>query len=109
MKTCMPDIGLLDMNFSRDAISGEEGFDALKEILSVDKDAVVIFMTAYADTDKAVRAIKAGATDFISKPWENEKIVATISSAMRWRDSRKEIESLKEQVENLSAPIIKRE
>ena len=52
MKTFSPDIILLDMNFSRDAISGEEGFDALKEILSIDPEAIVIFMTAYADTDK---------------------------------------------------------
>lgn len=65
MTTFRPDIILLDMNFSRDAISGQEGFDSLKQILSIDPQAVVIFMTAYADTDKAVRAIKAGATDFI--------------------------------------------
>ena len=71
MTTFRPDIILLDMNFSRDAISGQEGFDSLKQILSIDPQAVVIFMTAYADTDKAVRAIKAGATDFIPKPWEN--------------------------------------
>ena len=72
MTTFRPDIILLDMNFSRDAISGQEGFDSLKQILSIDPQAVVIFMTAYADTDKAVRAIKAGATDFIPKPWEKE-------------------------------------
>ena len=60
MTTFRPDIILLDMNFSRDAISGQEGFDSLKQILSIDPQAVVIFMTAYADTDKAVRAIKAG-------------------------------------------------
>ena len=54
-----PDIILLDMNFSRDAISGQEGFESLKQILQIDPQAIVIFMTAYADTDKAVRAIKA--------------------------------------------------
>ena len=58
---------------SRDAISGQEGFESLEQILRIDPQAVVIFMTAYADTDKAVRAIKAGATDFIPKPWEKEK------------------------------------
>ena len=76
MTTFQPDIILLDMNFSRDAISGQEGFDSLKQILSIDPQAVVIFMTAYADTDKAVKAIKAGATDFIPKPWEKEKLLA---------------------------------
>ena len=70
MTTFGPDIILLDMNFSRDAISGQEGFESLEQILKIDPQAIVIFMTAYADTDKAVRAIKAGATDFIPKPWE---------------------------------------
>ena len=91
MTTFRPDIILLDMNFSRDAISGQEGFDSLKQILSIDPQAVVIFMTAYADTDKAVRAIKAGATDFIPKPWEKEKLLATLSSGMKLRRSRTEI------------------
>ena len=67
MTTFGPDIILLDMNFSRDAISGQEGFESLEQILKIDPQAIVIFMTAYADTDKAVRAIKAGATDFIPK------------------------------------------
>ena len=78
MTTFQPDIILLDMNFSRDAISGQEGFESLEQILRIDSQAVVIFMTAYADTDKAVRAIKAGATDFIPKPWEIEKLLAGI-------------------------------
>ena len=102
MTTFRPDIILLDMNFSRDAISGQEGFDSLKQILSIDPQAVVIFMTAYADTDKAVRAIKAGATDFIPKPWEKEKLLTTLSSGMKLRRSRTEINLLKEQVEVLS-------
>ena len=105
MTTFQPDIILLDMNFSRDAISGQEGFDSLKQILAIDPQAVVIFMTAYADTDKAVRAIKAGATDFIPKPWEKEKLLATLSSGMKLRRSRCEISLLKEQVEVLSNGI----
>ena len=70
MSTFVPDVILLDMNFSRDAICGQEGFESLKQILLIDPQAIVIIMTAYADTDKAVRAIKAGATDFIPRPWE---------------------------------------
>ena len=56
MRTFGPDLILLDMNFSRDVVSGQEGFEALKQILRIDPQAVVIFMTAYSDTDKAVRA-----------------------------------------------------
>ena len=97
-----PEVVLLDMNFSRDAISGQEGFESLKQILQLDPQAIVIFMTAYADTDKAVRAIKAGATDFIPKPWEKDKLLATLTSGMRLRQSQQEVNMLKEQVEILS-------
>lgn len=90
------------MNFSRDAISGQEGFESLKQILQIDPQAIVIFMTAYTDTDKAVRAIKAGATDFIPKPWEKDKLLATLTSGMRLRQSQQEVSILKEQVEVLS-------
>ena len=102
MKTFEPDVILLDMNFRRDAISGQEGFDCLEKILQLDPQAVVLFMTAYADTEKAVRAIKSGATDFIPKPWEKEKLLATLSSAVKLRESRREVKQLKERVEALS-------
>ena len=102
MQTYEPDVILLDMNFSRDAISGQEGFDCLEQILGLDPEAVVLFMTAYADTEKAVRAIKAGATDFIPKPWEKEKLLATLSSAIKLRQSRREVKQLQARVEALS-------
>ena len=86
------------MNFKRDAVSGQEGFVYLEQILSIDRQAVVIFMTAYSDTDKAVRAIKEGATDFISKPWNNEKLLATLSTAIKLSLSRKEVDRLHEQM-----------
>lgn len=98
------DIILLDMNFRCDAVSGKEGFYWLEEILTYDPKAIVIFITAYADTDKVVRAIKQGATDFISKPWQNEKLIATISSALQLSFSRREVENLKKQKEALIPP-----
>lgn len=98
MEMYHPDVILLDMNFKRDAISGQEGFFWLAKIKKADPDVVVLFMTAYADTDKAVRAIKAGATDFIPKPWEKEKLLATLSAALELRESRTEVQQLKKQV-----------
>ena len=92
---------LLDMNFRRDAVSGKEGFHWLDEILKLDEKAVVIFITAYADTEEAVQAIKRGATDFIPKPWQNEKLIATVSSALQLSFSRTEVETLKQQKETL--------
>lgn len=98
MKDFNPHVILLDMNFRSDAISGHEGFIWLEKILKADPQAVVIFMTAYSDTDKAVRAIKAGATDFIEKPWEKEKLLATVLSGIKLRKSRLEADSLREKV-----------
>ena len=98
------DVILLDMNFRSDAVSGREGFRWLEEILKLDPKAVVIFITAYADTEKAVQAIKQGATDFIAKPWQNDKMIATVSAALQLSFSRTEVESLKEQKEALAAP-----
>lgn len=83
MDTFSPDVILLDMNFHRDAISGEEGYEWLKKILQYSPKSVVLFMTAYVDTEKAVRAIKAGAIDFIPKPWDKDKLLDTVKSAVQ--------------------------
>ena len=76
------DIILLDMNFSRDVSSGQEGLYWLGRILEIDPSAVVVMITALGDVDLAVKAIKKGATDFVLKPWQNEKLLATISAGM---------------------------
>ncbi len=60
MESYRPDVILLDMNFHHDASSGQEGFHWLQQIHSIDPNMVVIFITAYGDTEKAVRAIKGG-------------------------------------------------
>lgn len=105
MDTFNPDVILLDMNFSRDASSGQEGLEWLDKILHKDPQAVVVFITAYSDTEKAVKAIRAGAIDFIPKPWEKEKLLATVTSAVRLRQSRKEVKSLKQQLATSDTPI----
>ena len=110
MDNFSPDVILLDMNFNRDVNSGNEGYFWLDRILKKDPQAVVIFITAYADTEKAVRAIKSGAVDFIPKPWEKEKLLATVSSAVQLRKSRREVQSLQKKVaafeSNRRVPVI---
>lgn len=96
------DVILLDMNFTKDAISGKEGFYWLEKILEIDPDAVVIFITAYGDVDNAVKAIKVGATDFVNKPWQNEKLLATVSSGIKLRRSKLEVGSLKTKQEGIN-------
>ena len=80
---------LLDMNFTRDVISGKEGFDWLDRILDIDPLAVVVLFTAFGDVEMAVRAMKAGAMDFVLKPWENDKLLATMQAAVRKREDNK--------------------
>ena len=89
------DVILLDMNFTKDVSSGSEGYFWLEKILQIDPSAVVVLITAYGDVQMAVKAIKAGATDFVLKPWENEKLLATLFSAMRLRESRDEVHTLR--------------
>ena len=99
------DVILLDMNFTQDVTSGNEGFHWLDKILEIDPSAVVVLITAYGDVEMAVRAIKEGATDFVLKPWQNEKLLATISSALSLRQSRLELDSLRSRQRQLSADL----
>ena len=90
------DLVLLDMNFSPGATSGEEGLHYLKKILDYDPLAVVIPMTAFGDIDLAVKALQAGGTDFVVKPWDPPKLLATLAAAFQLRLSRLEAEGLRE-------------
>lgn len=89
------DVILLDMNFSREATSGKEGFHWLNVILEHDPAATIIFITGYGDIELAVQGIKEGATNFVLKPWENQKLLGTIQATLRVRESKVELESLR--------------
>ena len=99
------DVILLDMNFSGDTTSGTEGFSWLKKILELDPTAVVVLITAFGNIEMAVKAIKEGATDFVLKPWQNEKLLATISSAMKLSYSKREIEDLLSKQKQLTSDL----
>lgn len=101
------DVILLDMNFSKDITSGKEGFYWLEKILEKDPQAVVILITAFGDVEMAVKALKQGATDFVLKPWQNEKLIATISTAIRLRQSYSEVDKLRKAKEMLEEQISK--
>lgn len=99
------DLILLDMNFSEDVTSGREGFHWLDQILEIDPAATVVMITAYGDVQTAVRAIKHGATDFVLKPWQNERLLATLTSASRLRASQEEVNRLRSREQQLSADL----
>ncbi|MDR1814910.1 MAG: sigma-54 dependent transcriptional regulator [Tannerella sp.] len=96
LRDLKPDVALLDMNFSAGINSGNEGLYWLSEIKKHEPDLPVVLFTAYADIDLAVSALKRGATDFVVKPWDNSKLVATLQSAYNLRESRKEVKFLRE-------------
>ena len=99
------DIILLDMNFAQDATSGKEGIYWLKRILDIDPSAVVILITAYGGVETAVQAIKEGATDFVLKPWQNEKLLATLSAAAKLRRSQLQVDQLRAEQAQLRADL----
>ncbi len=102
------DVILLDMNFTRDVSSGQEGFHWLDRILDIDPMAVVVLITAYGDVEMAVQAIKAGATDFVQKPWQNEKLLATVLAGTKLRQSRVNVAKLESRERQLAAYIDQR-
>ncbi|MTI30341.1 sigma-54-dependent transcriptional regulator [Xanthovirga aplysinae] len=99
------DVILLDMNFTKDVDSGQEGFYWMDRILQIDPSAVIVLITAYGNVDTAVRAIKEGATNFVLKPWENEKLLATIMAAMRLRSSKLEVEHLRSKQQQMDEDL----
>ncbi|MFC2097699.1 sigma-54-dependent transcriptional regulator [Bacteroidota bacterium] len=107
IKTNDYDVILLDMNFSAGINSGNEGIFWIKEILKIDSSAVIILITAYADINIAVKAIKTGGTDFIVKPWDPKKLISTIQSAVQFRKTKMEVKNLKQKQEILLTDIDK--
>jgi len=101
------DLIFLDMNFTAGLSTGNEGIFWMNKILDYDPAAVVILITAFGDIDLAVKAIKEGATDFIQKPWNEEKILATISTALKLRRSKLEIRNLRDKQRHLRENIEK--
>lgn len=99
------DIVLLDMNFSAGVNTGNEGLFWLREIRKKAPQISVIMMTAYGAIDLAVMALKEGAVDFILKPWNNDKLLATVKTAYELRKSQKEVDQLKRKESNLKQHI----
>lgn len=99
------DVILLDMNFSKDTTSGKEGFYWLNEIKERDPRAVVILITAFGDVEMAVKALKEGATDFVLKPWQNDKLIATLNTAVKLKRSYNEVDKLRKAKKQLEEDI----
>jgi DNA-binding NtrC family response regulator len=101
------DIVLLDMNFTIGEQEGKEGLFWLKEIKKINPNIIVILFTAFAEINLAVEGMKLGATDFIMKPWNNEKLISTINTSLKLRLMQKEVDQLQNKNELLSKEINK--
>lgn len=99
------DVVLLDMNFRMGENDGTDGLHWLNKILEIDPNTIVILITAYGEFELAVEAIKMGGTDFITKPWKNEKLYATIASALQLRKSKLEVDRLKSTQKTLEGDL----
>jgi DNA-binding NtrC family response regulator len=99
------DIVLLDMNFSAGINTGNEGLFWLGEIKKRKPETEVVMITAYGDVKQAVQALKSGAADFILKPWENEKLLATLQSTLKLKRSNVQVEELKQREKNLKKEL----
>jgi DNA-binding NtrC family response regulator len=93
------DIGAVvqDMNFHRGATSGEEGLDLLRAIRRLDPDLPVLIMTAFTSLESAVQLMKEGASDYIAKPWDDQKLVSTMKNLVRMRELSQENTRLRAQ------------
>jgi len=99
------DLILLDMNFSAGVNTGNEGLYWLSRIRELRPDMEVVLFTAYGDVELAVKALKKGAADFILKPWDNEKMRATLRNVYKLQQSKKEIKQLKQKERALRSEI----
>jgi two-component system response regulator HydG len=99
------DVVLLDMNFSPGTTSGQEGVDCLRTIEKLSPSTKVIFMTAYGGVETAVKAIKEGASDFVVKPWDNEKLIATVGATLRFSQAAQTVRDLETRQRELSRYI----
>lgn len=89
LATRQTDVILLDANFERGATDGSEGFDWLRRIIAIDPITAVVMITAHSSVRVAVNAMKLGATDFVSKPWNNDRLVSTVRNAAALGISRR--------------------
>lgn len=96
---------LLDMNYTAGQSTGNEGLFWLGELLKFDPELSVVMITAYGDIELAVTAVKEGAVDFVLKPWDNMKLLATLKTAVRLTHSRRKVRSLKRDKETLRSEL----
>lgn len=99
------DLVLLDMNFSAGINSGNEGLFWLSEIKKLSPATEVVMITAYGDVELAVKALKQGAADFVLKPWENAKLLATLKAALALRMSKAEVATLRQREQTIKTEI----
>ncbi|HET7179280.1 MAG TPA: sigma-54 dependent transcriptional regulator [Chryseosolibacter sp.] len=99
------DVVLLDMNFRQGDTTGNQGRFWLKKIRDTNPETQVILLTAYGDIQVAVDSMKEGALDFVVKPWENEKLLATVKTANLVSHEKKKVNQLRSRQKSLTSSL----
>ena len=99
---------LLDMNYTAGQNTGNEGLFWLRELVKFDRDLSVVMITGFGDIELAVTALKEGAIDFVLKPWDNQKLLATMKAAVKLSQSRRQVNSLSRETESLKAGLTRK-
>lgn len=97
------DVALVDLNYARDTTSGREGLDLIKRIQKIDADLPIVVMTAWATVDLAVECMRGGAADFIQKPWDNARVIATVLAQTNLYRAKRRAGLLEEENRSLKA------
>lgn len=100
------DLVLLDMNFQTGRNDGQEGLYWLKHLKELRPEIMVLLITAYGDIDLAIEALKSGAADFILKPWQNQKLLASLLRAYELKSTRKKLQQFRQQQDNSGRALI---
>ncbi|AIY66009.1 sigma-54-dependent transcriptional regulator [Pseudoalteromonas piratica] len=99
------DLALIDLNYHADTTSGQEGINLTEQLASLDESLAIVCMTGWASVEIAVEVMKAGAGDFVEKPWENERLLTVITNQLKLREQKLQNQVLNQENQNLKSEL----
>lgn len=103
------DLALIDLNYHADTTSGQEGINLTEQLAALDESLAIVCMTGWASVEIAVEVMKAGAGDFVEKPWENERLLTVITNQLKLREQKLQNQVLNQENQNLKNELAQSE
>lgn len=103
------DLALIDLNYHADTTSGQEGINLTEQLATLDENLAIVCMTGWASVEIAVEVMKAGAGDFVQKPWENERLLTVITNQLKLREQKLQNQVLNQENQNLKSELAQNE